>query len=420
VVLAIAIGLFVVLAGVASYKVSSVERRWAETWGTQEEIFERYPATDPDAAALELERLTAPLGIDTATRSDEDRTRPDKDVATANAEFRGALGPWSSAQLERGHRTIDPPPAEVLAYLESHEPRLEAIRRHLTRGVVPRWEMHLEDGVDAPIRNLLGHINLQKLLVGDALVKAHQGDHVTAQRDLEAGWTLLRSLRGDPFLISQLIAVADARLITGALRQIENPSAVWRERMFEHDFRDSFTDALKYEGWHWTKIEDTSAYAGLSGVAKRVMINVAKPYFKLCMADVSDVYLERLENLDEVTAICDYDLSSRQADLDIPIPRWNLFGGLVVPNLGNALDRLARLEVDLELTARLLDLEQRRLEGRGSWPDFLSDGEASIACPKDRWVYEATDDGSMTLALSRELSWSELRGHKLPTTFVID
>jgi hypothetical protein len=419
-VLAIVIGLFVILAGVASYKVSRVERRWAESWGTQEEILQRYPATDADADALELERLTAPLGIDTATRSAEGRTRPDKDKATANAEFRHHLGPWSSAQLERGRRAIDPPPAEVLAYLQSHEPQLEAIRKHLTRGVVPRWEMHLEDGVEAPIRNLLGHINLQKFLVGDALVKAYLGDNVTAQRDLEAGWTLLQSLRGDPFLISQLIAVADARLITGALRPMEISPAIWRERMFEHDFRESFTNALKYEGWYWTRIEDASAYAGLSGVAQRVMINVAKPYFKLCMADVSDVYRERLENLDEVTAICDYDLSSRQADLEIPIPRWNVLGGLVVPNLGSALDRLARLEVDLELTARLLDLEQRRLDDEGSWPDSLPDGERSIACPKDRWIYDITDDGTMTLALARELTWSELRGHKLPTEFTIE
>jgi len=419
-VLAVVVGLFVILTGVASYKVAKVDRRWAETLGTEEEILQRYPATDADASALELERLTAQIGIDTATRSCEDRTRPAKDRVAAYNEIRKDLGPWRSAQLERTHRTIDPPPAKVLAFLGSNEPQLEAIRMHLTRGVVPRWEMHLEQGVEAPIPNLLGHINLQKLLVGDALVKAYQGDHATAHRDLEACWTLVQSLRDDPILITQLIAVADARMIAGALRQMENPPATWGERMFEHDFRESFTNALKYEGWYWTKIDDASAYAGLSGVAHRVMVNVAKPYFRLCMADVSDVYRERLDNLDEVTAICDYDLSSQQADLEIPIPRWNILGGLVVPNLGNALDRLARLEVDLEFTARLLDLEQRRHGGEGEWPDSLPDGEASIACPKDRWIYDVTDDGTMTLALARELIWSDLRGHKLPTAFAID
>ena len=74
--LAVLVGLFVIMAGVASYKTTKVERRWARTLGTWDEILERYPPAEANAAALKLERLTARLGIDTATRSYEGRSRP--------------------------------------------------------------------------------------------------------------------------------------------------------------------------------------------------------------------------------------------------------------------------------------------------------------------------------------------------------
>ena len=37
--------------------------------------------------------------------------------------------------------------------------------------------------------------------------------------------------------------------------------------------------------------------------------------------------------------ICDYDLSDANADLNIPIPRWNFLGDIMVPNLAEAIRR---------------------------------------------------------------------------------
>ena len=309
------------------------------------------------------------------------------------------------------------PPAIVAAFLATHEAELAAVRAHLTEGAVPRWEMHLERVAAAPIPNLLGHIDLQKLLITDALAKIAAGDRDRAFEDLEASWALMQSQEDAPFLISQIIVLADARMLAGALRQIGDVPAVWRGRLSKRDFRQSFTNALKFESWFWTQFDETTEFAGLTGLARRLAHSIGKPYVKYCLADVSDDFHERLLNLDDVQAICDYDLSTWRADLNVPIPRWNAIGGIIVPNLGGALERLARLELDLELTVKLLELDAARRAHGGAWPELLPGSHVSRACPRDRWVYEATPGGGMTLAFSREISWPDLRGHVLPASF---
>ena len=118
-------------------------------------------------------------------------------------------------------------------------------------------------------------------------------------------------------------------------------------------------------------------------------------------------------------AICDYDLSAKKANLDIPISRWNVIGKLVVPNLSGALDKLARFELDLELTLKLIELEHERRGNDEVWPHTLPGGDVSSACPQDRWVYDVSPEGKMTLAFNREITWPALRGLSLPTNFTI-
>ena len=109
-----------------------------------------------------------------------------------------------------------------------------------------------------------------------------------------------------------------------------------------------------------------------------------------------------MRNLERVNTLCDHDLSVHNANLDIPVPRWNLIGKLIVPNLANAVDRLARLELDLELTGLMLE----------PWAE--SGPRPSETCPGDHWVYSRSDDG-LEIAFDREISWPNQSGFVLPT-----
>ncbi len=425
--LAVGLGSFVILAGLAHYKTVAVAHRWIRTLGTREQILARYPPREANAAALTLERLSARLGIDTVPRSVTmgrkprtvgHREQPTEEQEKAFSDFRAAASSYGTAQLERARRGIDAPPASVAAYLESHEAEIEAVRRHLTSGHVPYWEARLERLHEASMPNLIGNMNVVKLLVTDALAKAHAGQHGTGFRDLDAAWTMARALGDEPILIGQRIAIADVKLIAGALRQLGDPPPFWRDRLAEHDFRGSFMTALEYEGWTWTQRPDV--LDGLGGVAGKLAGNVARPYFRLCLAHTSDEFRRRLKNLENVPALCDYDLSTRQADLAVPISRWDRVSGLVAGDFAGALDRLARLELDLELTAKLLELDQAR-SASGGWPASSPSIEASRACPRDRWMYLVTPEGEMTLAFGRRPTWPgvEFKGIQLPTAFTV-
>ena len=77
---------------------------------------------------------------------------------------------------------------------------------------------------------------------------------------------------------------------------------------------------------------------------------------------------------------------------------------------------MARLEIDLELTAKLLDLKAAREQNGGRWPSTLRGIEESAACPRARWIYETGGDGKMSLALDYHVPSGT--GIVLPTLYV--
>ena len=414
---AVAVTCYLILATVAARKATRVQRGWELSLGSYDEMLQRYPSSEANASALELERLSARLGIDTATRGYADRARPTNESAAELKRVKLALSGYLRRHVERPNRHLEPPPAAVASYLAAHRNDLDAVHRHLIEGEPPHWERQIEKLTAAPIPNLVGHIDLQKILLSDALANAQRGDRQRALAGFEASWRLNQAIRDEPMLMVQLMSVNGAHLHVGALRQIENVPSEWLERLFEHDFRESLVTALRYEGWMWTRLEEPLELADLPSIGKSLMSSVMKPYFRYCLSDMSEDYRERVENLDTVAGICDYDLSRWQADLDVRVPRWNVIGGILQPYLDGTLRRLARLELNRELTVKLLELEAVRRADDGRWPVSMPGIEVSSACPREHWVYEVSADGAMTLALDREVTWPDLKGARMPTRF---
>lgn len=413
---ALAVTGLLIVGGLAANKSRYVERRWEESLGAPAELFARYPRTDANASALELERLTLRLGLDITPRFRDRGERPGRPSKSLLA-FKRSLSRWFDAQLGHPYRGIDEPPAEVTSFLDRYAVELEAVRRHLIEEEVPVWESQFDRLFEAPVPNLLGHLDLQKLLLADALARSRKGDADVALRDLEASWKLNRSLRDAPVVITQLIAVSVTRTQAGALRQLESVPGLWRDRLQEHDHRASLLNALRVEGWTWStwsKIPDPSLFGADLGMVERFAARVAKPYLTYCVADVSGTFRERIENLARLDVLCDTDLERYGANLDIPVPAWNLIGEAIVPNLNNAVQRIARLELDLELTAKVLELDEARRTGRTvSLPGLVE----SRACPGDRWNYEVATDGTARIAFSRRIEWDDQIGLMLPTEF---
>ena len=418
----LAVGLTVALVAInalSASRMSTARRGWDESLGSWDEMMKRYPATGANAAALEVERLSAKLGIDIAPRQQAGRVRPTDEQDRAFAELRKVVGIYSRHQFERAQRgAIDAPPPILTTYVEAHAGDLDALRHQLLTGETPVWESDLSKPSAAPLPNLLGQINLHKLLTSVALARIHSGDGAGALEEIEASWRLAQSLDDSPTLITQLILIAATRMQLGVLRHVPDVPQIWINRLAERDFREPFITAMKYEGWAWVHIDPSKAWSIPGSWWHRLAAPALRPYTKLCLADVSNAWRERLVNLERVEALCDHDLATHDADLKIPIPRWNKIGGQMVPNLASAIGRLARLELDLELTRLGLQAAADRRANGGKWPASLPDGVPSTSCPRERWTFTRTA-GDLEIAFPRDISWPGQRGTILLTRTVM-
>jgi hypothetical protein len=419
------IAVILVLLGVALGAVSALRVRdaragWDETLGPWEEIMRRYPATEANAAAIELERLAASLGVDITPRH-VDRLRPTTEQSQAFAPLKeDVFSTYLYPQLEQVRRgEIAALPPVLTAYMQNHAGDLASLRSHLIGGPPPAWESDLSK-LAAPLPNLLGHLDLTKLLISLAFTHLHEGDVAGALENVEASFELARSLRDSPILICQLIMIAETRMQLGVLRHVRDLPEAWIERMEAYDYRDAFLTSMKFEGRIWLHPEGyLSGDPGDSWLQKTLALPPMRSYTRLCLADVSAAWRARIVNLERVDAVCDRDLSSEGGDLNIPVPRWNAIGDLVVPNLSDAIYRLARLELDLELTRLIAEADANHGISGEAWLESPPVHRASTACPDDRWLYSA-DDGNLRIELSRQIAWPGQKGVILPTRAVLD
>jgi hypothetical protein len=384
---------------------------------SSEALLAEFPTVEANEPALELEALAAKLGIDLAPRSAKGRARTEPDAKKAWDAVRKDLESYVAGETGSADLDVRIPPLAVDRYLTAHRDTLDAVRALLVRGPHPRWERDLGKLASAGIPNLLGHLCIHKVLIADALAMEHAGDDRGALGSLEASWALNTSLRDEPSRIVQLIAVNITRLQAGTLRHLRGAGEAWSKRLREHDYRRSLLRAMTVEGFAWTQLDDTSP-AEPQGFVGRIGHTVGKPYLRLCLDDAAERWKGYLESVARTESLCEADLSRMDRELQESIPWWNLTARNLLPS-GNGLERVARLELDLELTIRLLELETVRAR-TGTWPKALPRGERSSACPGLTFVYDVAEDRTMTLALSMEPGFSQAPSGALvlPTRYV--
>ncbi len=261
----------------------------------------------------------------------------------------------------------------------------------LTDFAPPEWEARISAGFDAPTPNMSAHVELQRWLAAEALNRAWLGQIPAAERALSASWILNSSLRERPDLISQLIAIAIARIQVGLLRRIPVHPATWRNHLAEHDYRESLLKAIEVE----------------SVIGFRRLPEGLAWFDRATRADFLDLrraFLVRLR-----------DSPVSDTPPAVPQPERRSAGEIIAsmsePNLVDALGRVDRLIVDTELTERVLALRQFK-EQRGHWPAEPSELRAS-RLQGAQWTYRAGRDGRMEVLLSRGPRWKS-RGLVLP------
>ena len=135
-------------AAVSLMKRMYEPRPWPEHLGTIDAVAARFPDTDTNAAANRLADLFPSV-----------ETKP----------IREPLGEYNRVELERIGDQVQPPPANVADFIAQHDAAMNTVRDHiLTAGPIV-WKMRPKFGHEAPIPNLLVHMQLMKLFIARSL-----------------------------------------------------------------------------------------------------------------------------------------------------------------------------------------------------------------------------------------------------------
>jgi hypothetical protein len=346
----------------ASMERSVASRPWPGGLEGLDKVAARYPERNAEtSAALALTRLTVPLGVDIAPRADR-RFTPASPARKEYDAIKKPLHDYIDAQLVRPSNAIDDAPPALAAYLADHRAQLDGVRAHLLSGAPIAWKMQLSKGFDAPIPNLLGHLELTRLFLADALLKTRGGD-AAAWDDLHAIWLLDGGLRPRPDLISQLISLAMGRMTNAAAAKMPLPEPAWLGVLRAADYRHSLMASMQSEAWGWMHLPH---YGG----------RLASPYIRLCGADIAEHVRVAFVNLAKSNACGVGDTLSQ--DVNDALPRWNVLGRIAVPNIASTWQRASRTIPETELTEKVLQLR------RGETPSPFS------RCSDGRWLVTAS------------------------------
>jgi hypothetical protein len=382
----------------------------------------QFPKTEASAAALELERLAAPLGIELAPRDDasrrppepsptnanevvpppainvEERRRPSADESAAYQRIAEAVLGFLDRELTNPVEGIGAPSRELERYLGEHADAMSSIESVLLRDTDVQWEMDVTRGWASPLPNLLGHVRLQRLMVARTLLEARRGEAEGALQTIEASWRLNQSISSRPELISQLIAVAVARLEVGALRKLDTPAYGWADRLRDGRLFSSFLAAFQNQIWFSPDVVDLTGERGAFGRALRQMAEEF-PRRDLCAWTP--------EELQEAWSRAVGD----------QVPEDDPMSELGMPNLLGSFERWRRFLVDAELTALVLDARAERAASRKhAWPEKLRSVGAGV-CPDGRWSYRPSGKGTALFAFGGKIVDGPSRAMKLPLTF---
>ncbi len=339
------------------------------------EFEKRFPPVKKNAAAEDLERLSLALGLDSHPK-DPAADHPTKEDQDAYRQ--ASAGAWLDAQVKTSDDSIAAPPAPLNEFLQQRRAILQRVVGLLEKEV-PGWGLDVHE---APREraDLLFVTNVGRILLSAALVEERAGRHAEAGELLEASWSLSRSVSAHPMLIEQLIAVALGSRQAGVLRKMSEPGFQWVGRLAGDSARMRMMEIFR--------LNPLLAQARAGGTIE---------FFDL-ESRAWNAFVDKIEEISPCgLAKLSYEEIWRSVEVPAETPeaaeQLRLIREMGFPNLMNGLSRAARLDVDRELTGRIVSLRLEKAASRErSWPERLLDRDSRV-CPGAPYDYQARGGG---------------------------
>jgi len=396
-------------------KLNAAASRWEQTYPSFRDYGPRTSSRQINGSARELARLAAQLGIAMTLPDSPDEVPVAAERRASYEAVKREVGDRLRRELGDPSGTVSPSDEKVSAFLSSHDASLDAVIRHLVAADVPHFAFHFGDGFDSTLPNLLGQIELCKVLVAAAL------EHERLGRREEANWALLAALRLPLGLrearthLCQLIVLAQERDIFGALRKLSVRDPSWIELMDRLASGPPLEESVVGDAWAWDNFARNGGCfePGSERLCALLSSPIGKPYTLLSIASYEQPMLDQLQQA-----------SAQDPCTLAPFPKPAFtkgnMAGIIYYDVTTSMWRLHWQRMSVQLTRRVLVLRQLRGTPDGPWPADMPDLGAG-PCEGSAWRYERTPKGAAKLWLEPEPVWppgsAKLERDMLPTSF---
>lgn len=272
----------------------------------------------------------------------------------SHMETDSTAGNYLGVQTAKKNDTIDPLPANIA---DADEGAAQFERILLDRGDRLQW------GGDVFETKLADAANIVAAL---ALRSARNGDGGAAWEHLHAIWILSRSLSGGRCWGGREMALRIARQVNAVARKLPPPVPPWLAEMGAVEPRRETGAALQEEAYTYFVRRE---YEGIYFVLEPLR----------CFKSAAGLrHLRRTAEAMASSGRCRVNTAALRA-LRTEVHDTGI------------IDRAARIEAELEATAKVLALKTERAR-LGRWPAALPD--ATSRCAGNQWIYEVKPDGS--------------------------
>jgi hypothetical protein len=383
--------------GRAASREPAAREAWEREFGDPGKTRAAYPKQTKDAAAVRLLDLVRPLGSGMV----EQPGRRNVVEPAGDRALSGSFTDYIRSELTRTAGAAQPPPETVAVFLNECRTDVDAIVDFLSVSEPPVWEIDVWLDSDASGPDPLWQMQLQKILVADALDLFRLGKLGAAEEALDASWTLNASLRERPDVLAQMIAVAVARMQVGLVRRISVDPAIWHSRLADHDYRASLFQALDVDSVRTLERLSTGESAG-DRASRTDFLDMRRAFLvRLRDSRVSDRPVAAPAN------------SGQQEDRNFTLGA--ILARMSETNMPPVLERVHRLIFDAELSELVLEARGMRKK-LGHWPSILA-GAVTSRFEAGRWSYSVDRDNRMAISSSPPPHWENPSGIVLPARY---
>jgi hypothetical protein len=388
----------------------SLRRAMSEGWpsGRLDAILGVFPKSLPTASALALETEARQIGIDLEPRTtDAKRVPPPAEPAWKAIE--DETKKYIAARLSMTVRAPVPAPPAVAAFLSTNSLSIGRIEELSESDPAPQWQIDLSKGLDRPLPNLPGHVRIVRLLVASALHHDSQNDAAAAWRDLHAASRLPDGLFRRPEATSQVTAVNEATMVTGAMRHLSGLPPQWASQWPSDDLRARLNDAATVDAWtmyrHFDTPVTTDLFHPLGGRRKptlywRVLSFILSPYLRASAANTAMAHRKLLREVTSLPACTQVINRTPPSQL---VPAWNVMGRAVLGagTLESLYQRMHLLLAQIDGTDLILEARRIR-QSSGEWPAAAPKGPSRCSTPM--WAYARTEANELLVTTTTPLA----------------